>query len=349
MMHGMGNSCSVEGSLRKPFAASPRLCAALTILLALLPSRETPQATRNCSSGIQAPWWASTIASAAAPHSTASICNTVAVRLMGPRPNQRRMVRNMNSVISLKKILSCNSCQPLEHGDNELDRASLARCDLRLCQRPAGKPQCRALSHGPMISADRVVVALQPHRGRVRRAALGKAGDAAVIVQDCGHALRRYRKFGNRFDGADHGSELLTFDCARLQAHFHARLNALAAIRRNVQNGVERCAFGFDHDDRRTDVQYRSWRHLDLKHASFDRADHRRIAAQLSGQLVHLPARLVEVILGLFDVALALGLEVGPLFFQFENFVLSVFLALLCVREFVTAILDVTPRGISLC
>jgi hypothetical protein len=49
-------------------------------LLALLPSRDTPQATRSSSSGTQRPKWPSTMASAAAPHSTASICNTVGVR-----------------------------------------------------------------------------------------------------------------------------------------------------------------------------------------------------------------------------------------------------------------------------
>src|SRR5260370_38841425 len=113
--------------------------------------------------------------------------------------------------------------------------------------------------------------------------------------------------------------------------------------------GVGWCGCGFEEEERGRVVQYGPWRPLYLKRASWDRAAPRRIAAQLAGQLVHLPARLVEVILGLFDVALALGLEVGPLFFQFENFVLGVFLALLCVREFVTAILDVTPRGISLC
>ena len=65
----------------KPLASRPKVRAALTMLLALLPSRETPQATRSCSSGIQAPWWARTMASAAAPHSTASICRMVGVRL----------------------------------------------------------------------------------------------------------------------------------------------------------------------------------------------------------------------------------------------------------------------------
>jgi hypothetical protein len=55
MMQGIGNSCSVEGSLRNPLASRPKLRAARTMLLALLPSRETPQATRSCYSGIQAP------------------------------------------------------------------------------------------------------------------------------------------------------------------------------------------------------------------------------------------------------------------------------------------------------
>src|SRR5262245_41872399 len=49
------------------------------MLLALLPSRETPQATRSSSSGTQRPKCASTIASAAAPHSSAFSCRIVVV------------------------------------------------------------------------------------------------------------------------------------------------------------------------------------------------------------------------------------------------------------------------------
>ena len=45
----------------------------------MLPSRDTPQATRSSSSGTKRPKWPSTIASAAAPHSTASIWMTVGV------------------------------------------------------------------------------------------------------------------------------------------------------------------------------------------------------------------------------------------------------------------------------
>jgi hypothetical protein len=55
MMQGIGKPWSADGSLRKPLASSPKLRAALTMLLALLPSRDTPQATRSCSSGIHAP------------------------------------------------------------------------------------------------------------------------------------------------------------------------------------------------------------------------------------------------------------------------------------------------------
>src|SRR5258708_26048823 len=125
MMHGMGNSCSVEGSLRKPFAASPRLCAALTILLALLPSRETPQATRNCSSGIQLPCQASTIASAAAPHSTASICRMVGVRLTRPRaaPEPFGLRSGAGGGVPASAI---KSGQLLEQRDHQVDRALLA-------------------------------------------------------------------------------------------------------------------------------------------------------------------------------------------------------------------------------
>jgi hypothetical protein len=42
-------------------------------LLALLPSRDTPLSSRSLDSGTNVPWYSSTIESAAAPHSVASI------------------------------------------------------------------------------------------------------------------------------------------------------------------------------------------------------------------------------------------------------------------------------------
>src|SRR5437660_620298 len=54
------------------------------MLLALLPSRDTPQARRSSSNGTKRPKWARTMASAAAPHSTASIWRTVGVRAGRP-------------------------------------------------------------------------------------------------------------------------------------------------------------------------------------------------------------------------------------------------------------------------
>jgi hypothetical protein len=76
---GSGSSFSCPGSFLYPFATSPYVRAALRTLLALLPSRDTPHAARSSSSGTTRPKWPSTIASAAAPHSTASIWSTVGV------------------------------------------------------------------------------------------------------------------------------------------------------------------------------------------------------------------------------------------------------------------------------
>ena len=55
MMQGIGAEPSAARSSRNPFADSPKRFAALTTLLALLPSRETPHSTRSRSSGTHAP------------------------------------------------------------------------------------------------------------------------------------------------------------------------------------------------------------------------------------------------------------------------------------------------------
>ena len=72
-MTGIGISRTSFGSLRKPRASSPYSRAALRMLLALLPSRETPHSSRTLARGTNVPWYSSTVASAAAPHSVASI------------------------------------------------------------------------------------------------------------------------------------------------------------------------------------------------------------------------------------------------------------------------------------
>jgi hypothetical protein len=54
--------------------------AARTMLPALLPSRDTPQATRSSSSDTRRPSQPMTMASDAGPHSVISICSTVGVR-----------------------------------------------------------------------------------------------------------------------------------------------------------------------------------------------------------------------------------------------------------------------------
>src|SRR6188472_2164973 len=160
MMQGIGSSCSVEGSLRNPLASRPKVRAARTMLLALLPSRETPQATRSCSSGIQAPWWASTMASAAAPHSTASICRMVGVRLTFLVQNSLRNRcqsdggRTGGGIICGDGALSINSGQALEEGDHQVDRALPPCGDFRARQRSAGETNRRPFSNRPTVATD---------------------------------------------------------------------------------------------------------------------------------------------------------------------------------------------------
>src|SRR5215468_889903 len=55
----------------------PYLRAAFSMLFAFEPSRETPHSWRSSSRGTIFPWYPRIIASAAAPHSTASIWRTV--------------------------------------------------------------------------------------------------------------------------------------------------------------------------------------------------------------------------------------------------------------------------------
>src|ERR1700722_7090815 len=71
------------GSFLNPRALSPYFRAAFTTLLALVPSRETPHEIRSSSSGTLFPKYARIMESAAAPHSTASICKTVGVLTRG--------------------------------------------------------------------------------------------------------------------------------------------------------------------------------------------------------------------------------------------------------------------------
>src|SRR6478609_2656873 len=224
MMQGIGKSCSVAGSLRNPLASRPKVRAARTMLLALLPSRETPQATRSCSSGIQAPWWASTMASAAAPHSTASICGMVGVRLTFLRQNSLRNRchsdggRTGGGMVCCDGALSINSGQPPEEGDHQVERALPACGDFRARQRSAGETNGRPISNRPTVSADGFGILLQADGGGVGGTFLRKAGDQIVIVEYRGHALGGYREIGDRDDGADHGSELLALHRARLDA-----------------------------------------------------------------------------------------------------------------------------------
>src|SRR5216684_362356 len=173
MMQGIGNSCSVVGSLRKPLASRPKVRAALTILLALLPSRDTPHATRSCSSGIHAPWLASTIARAAAPHSTASICRMVGVRLTFLRQNSLRTRcpsdggRTRFSASCGDGALSINSGQSPEEGHHQVERALPSCGDFRARQRSAGETNGRPFSHRPTVPADVFGVLLKADRRRV--------------------------------------------------------------------------------------------------------------------------------------------------------------------------------------
>ena len=70
-------SASFANGRRYPLACMPYPRAALSMALALDPSRDTPQASRSSSSGTTLPKWASTMPSEAAPHSVSSICSTV--------------------------------------------------------------------------------------------------------------------------------------------------------------------------------------------------------------------------------------------------------------------------------
>ena len=92
-------------------------------------------------------------------------------------------------------------------------------------------------------------------------------------------------------------------------------------------------AFGFDRDHRRADIQDGPGRDLDFEDAPLDRADHLGVPPELSGELLHLPARLVETKFGLLDLALALGLEIGFLRPELEDFVLGILPALARIRQ----------------
>ena len=125
----------------------------------------------------------------------------------------------------------------------------------------------------------------------------------------------------------------------------HARLDVLALVGRNVDDGLELHALVLDRDDRRADREHRARRDLDFEHASFDRTDDFGVSPKLARKLVHLPARIVEAELGLLEFAFALRLEIGLLRSQLQDLVLGVFLALLRIGQFEAAILDVLPGG----
>src|SRR6187402_3327821 len=148
MMHGVGAERSVASSCRNPLADRPKRRAARTTLLALLPSRDTPHSTRNCSSGTHLPWNASTIARQAAPHSAASICKTVGVLLIP-------VVGGAG--------LSIDAGQLPDKGNDEIERAPVAGGDLGLGQSAAGQVNLRPASDGPSISARRRRILVQGH------------------------------------------------------------------------------------------------------------------------------------------------------------------------------------------
>ena len=68
---------------------------------------------------------------------------------------------------------------------------------------------------------------------------------------------------------------------ARLDADWHPEFYVLAALGRNINQGLELLAFAFDGDHRRTDGKHRAGGDLDFEHASFDRADDPGVLGQL--------------------------------------------------------------------
>src|SRR5450755_2466686 len=278
MMHGIGTLRSNAGSVRKPLATKPRLRAAFLLLLAWLPSRETPHATRNCSSGTHEPWWASTIASAAAPHSAASICRIVGVRftaLRGRSPPAHRRPRcgRISSDVAGAGASSVDSRQPSDERHYQIERTLPSCSDFRPYQRSAAKSNGRTRSDSPAISANGSGVLFQTDPRAIGRTIVRKAADKGIIVEYRRHALRCNGEIGDRRDGADHGSEFFALHRAWLDADLHSRLHALAALRRNIDESLELYAFAFDCDDRCTDREYRTCRNLYFKDAPFDRAD----------------------------------------------------------------------------
>src|ERR1700722_472251 len=278
MMHGIGTSRSIAGSVRKPLASRPKLRAALMMLLALLPSRETPHATRSCSSGTHEPWWASTIASAAAPHSAASICRIVGVRftaLGGRGPPSRRPsdCGRVSPDVAGAGVSSVDSRQPLDQRHYQIERTLPPRSDFRADQRSAAEPNRRTRTDSPAISANGSGVLFQTDPRAIRRTIVRKVAAKGFIVEYRRHTLRCNGEIGDRRHGAAHGSEFFAFHRAWLDADLHSRLHALAALRRNIDESLELCAFAFDGDNRCTDGQHRTRRNLYLKDAPFDRAD----------------------------------------------------------------------------
>src|SRR6267154_5800216 len=100
------------------------------------------------------------MASAAAPHSTASICRMVGVRLTFLRQNNLRNRcqseggRTGGGIVCGDGALSINSGQPPEEGDYQVDWTLPPGGDFRARQRSAGETNRRPFSNRPPIAAD---------------------------------------------------------------------------------------------------------------------------------------------------------------------------------------------------
>src|SRR5262245_27962069 len=125
------------------------------MLLALLPSRDTPQARRSSSSDTQRPKWASTMARAAAPHSTASIWRMVGVRagFAGASAPRRKM---RPEILPASPRSSTSDPQLLPHlGDDQPDRPLGAHHDRARRERAAADRHLRAARGGPAVAGRR--------------------------------------------------------------------------------------------------------------------------------------------------------------------------------------------------
>ena len=100
------------------------------------------------------------MASAAAPHSTASICRIVGVRFTLVRQNSPPSGavsdggRTAADMAAAKGRLSINSRQPPDERHHQIERTLLSRGDFRPRQRSAGETNGRPLPDRPAIAAD---------------------------------------------------------------------------------------------------------------------------------------------------------------------------------------------------